>query len=352
MRKRSYSRFILILLPLLVSHCTEKDDLFLEYLTDEGIKIVLSKNLENPPQPWKLIEHHVAGIAYGDSTYMLRNPVGVTVLISGEWIVVDSKPLEIRIYSSEGRFVNSFGEPGGGPNDLQWSSPLRHIRAVTEDQFELWSGWPLRIQTWSTEGNLLEVKLKEDHPFLKGRFPRQLEFIENQMITLTSSFIRNEENESIEHSYILKSDWEGSYIDTLFFIDHAPMSIMEGMAQAAFDYPPSDELLLTSDNRLFFSSWEEDWIHEIDLVSGGEKLRFRMEHEADSIPEYWIDKYRENFGKEMADGLARIRDRVWFIDMFEGPSGEIWIQRTGEPLEDNTWPSMRRPPLSRNSYFI
>ncbi|GEM_PF-3619328 len=110
------------------------------------------------------------------------------------------------------------------------------------------------------------------------------------------------------------------------------------MAQAAFDYPNFDTLLLTSIGRLYLSAWDSDWIMEIDRERGGAIRRFRLEHEPMTIPDHQIEGMREILGNDIAGGLAWLQERIWFLTMQEGPQGEIWVNRRGEPLDDGTWP--------------
>ncbi len=310
-----------------------------ERIADDGVPIVLSRATAPFPEPWRFTQELIAGIAYGDTAYMLRNPHHVLVLENGTWVVLDSQPLEFRIYTADGRYLRSFGREGRGPTDLRWSYPTSRLIAVGADRFEYWCDWPLWIQTWNLAGELLAIRsMAPDHPLLQSGRPRRLSTIGDRLYTLVSSWRRNEADETIHFSHLVTSDWAGSFLDTLFTLENAPMSLGASSAQAAFDYPPVDELLTTTAGRLYLSPWDSDWITELDPRSGQAIRRFRLEHEPMTIPEYWVGRYREMFGHDIADGLIWLRERSWFVSLSEGPRNEIWVQRRGEPLADGTWP--------------
>jgi len=331
-------RFLLLGLALLAS-CSNADQQAIETTTDDGVSVVLNICNDEFPQPWIIDRNLVAGVSYGDSLYMFRNPHAAIVLESGDWVVLDSIPLEFRVYDETGSYVRSFGQQGRGPTDLQWSNVVGRLHSIGNNRFELWSDWPVRIQVWNALGQLEELKtMQPDHPFLAGMYPRILEVIGDNLFALIWTSQRDDQNRSVSLSHLIASDWRGTFIDTLYSIEHSPMDVGTGMAQAAFDYPARDQILTTSDGRLFISSWEEDWIHEIDPTKGHEIRRFRLEHEPMTIPAYWIENYRTRYGNSFAEGIDWLRRRTWFLKLREGPDNEIWVDRRHEPLEDGTWP--------------
>ncbi|MFC1529095.1 hypothetical protein ACFL41_00620 [Gemmatimonadota bacterium] len=325
---------------LLISACSDRRDQTYESFMDEGTVVVLNTTLEVDVPPWQWTSEHVAGVAYGDTSYMFRDTYAVTVLENGTWVVLDSMPMELRIYDRSGRHLRSFGRPGGGPSDLRWDRITGQLKGIGSDRFELWYGWPIRIQTWNTEGDLLEVRsMAIEHPLTTGRYPRTVGTIGSKVFALVPSWIRENPDEAIHFSHLIAGDWQGSGVDTLYTIEHTPMSNWTGMSQAAFDYPAFDLMLITSTERLYISSWEEDWIHEIDPESGDEIRRFRLEHEPMAIPDHKVEEFRRVMGNRFTEGLVWLQERTWFLAMYEGPEGEIWVRRTGEPALDGTWPT-------------
>ena len=103
-----------------------------------------------------------------------------------------------------------------------------------------------------------------------------------------------------------------------------------------------DQVLMTQGNRCYIASWLEDWITEIDMPRGVPVSRFRWVHEPDSIPgsvdERFIREFDESGREAFAEGLTWLQDRVSLLGIAEGPDGQILVQRTGEPVNDQ-WPT-------------
>jgi hypothetical protein len=104
----------------------------------------------------------------------------------------------------------------------------------------------------------------------------------------------------------------------------------------------NDNVLITQDNRCYISSWLEDWITEIDLLRSVPVSRFRWVHESDSIPESAKESivmaFDESGQEPLAEGLTWLQERVSLLGIAEGPDGQILVQRTGEPVDDQ-WPT-------------
>ncbi len=323
--------------------CTNSGESDISISMNGSVKEVVSHSPEPLPAPWHLIPELSIGIDYGDENYMLRGPWGVTVLENGTCVILDSSPLQLRLYDPEGVFLREFGRSGRGPDDLIFSGPFSTtLRPAGADRFELWSNWPLRMQTWTIEGSLEDIQtMPDDHLFLKGRRPRVLRLLGSDIFGTFDYYERLESGELMSTSYLLISDWNGTRCDTLSTVkgSYDEMTPEAGMAQAAMDYTPENAYLVTRAGRIYLSKLTEDWVQEVDPHGRGVRLRFRWEHEPDAIPETLVEEFTRNLGKSVGEGAAWLREHVYLIYLAEGPQGEIWVQRTGEPDEQGVYPT-------------
>jgi len=323
--------------------CTDSGKSDISISVKDSVREVVSHAPAPLPAPWHLIQELSVGVDYGDENYMLRRPWVFTVLENGTCVILDNSPLQLRLYNSEGVFLRAFGRPGQGPDDLIFSGTLStNLHPAGADRFELWSSWPLRVQTWTVEGSLEDIQtMPEEHPFLQGRRPRVLRLLGSDLFGVFNYYQRLESGETESTSYLLASDWEGTHCDTLFTVkgSYDEMTIEAGMAQAAMDYTPENAYLVTRAGRIYFSKLTEDWVQEVDPNNRRVRLRFRWEHEPDAIPETLVEEFTRNFGKSLGEGATWLRERVYLMYLAEGPQGEIWVQRTGGPDEQGLYPT-------------
>lgn len=336
----------LLLLTVLLPACsgTQPDSLqVIEREGPDGVKEVVSITEEPPPAPWILTEDLVIGVEYGDEDYMLRGPWGLTVLQDGTIILLDSRPLQFRLYDSRGRFITACGREGDGPDDLRYrGSNLSSLRSSGAGEFEYWSRWPIWRQTWNVEGHLISIQtLPDNHPILKTGRPWVLQPFDSGFVTIYENFRYLDADEVQPVTHVVVRDWGGTVADTIATIETEvfSMPMSASMAQAESDYTPSDVYLVTSTGGVYFSGLLEDWIRVYGPPDGREIMRYKWEHEPDAIPQSLIERYREREIDDMVEGYQWLRDNVYLIHLVEGPEGEVWVQRTGEPDLDGLWPT-------------
>ena len=327
----SYNSGVIVALALTLASCSRQDPFLVEGVGSDGVREVVSTAPEPLPAPWRLIEDLTIGIDYGEEGEMLRWPRNFIIMDDGTHVVLDDRPLQIRIFDAEGVFVRAFGEQGQGPADfLRYIDQRGVLRAIGPDQFELWTGWPLRRQTWDTRGRLLSVvTIPSDHPCMDRRVPSAIQVFDEALyvLAITTRDPQPEYRERLAH--VLRSDWLGSRMDSLGVYSHEMMPIeleifWEGTGMGTFD-----QLLVTSSGRLFITTFDQDWIRELDPSTGDELVRFRWDHEPDT---YTGARLEERWGPEMdrrvADALVWFEKRVSLMHIGEGPDEEIWVQRT------------------------
>ena len=339
-------KIVFYLTFLCVIGCSRQDPSDLFSVAWESVPAIVHYSDHPLPPPWQYRIDLEIGSESGAEEYMLRSPFVITVLPGGSIVIGDDKPLQLRVYDLQGNHVASFAQPGGGPGDLTPSHFGWLMRPAGERSFQLWSGWPLRMQEWSESGQLLSVEtINTSHPIMQGLTPRTIGFIEDELFWVSSSSRRDSEDRSIITSHVLVGDIQGTAVDTLTSILHDPMPTMYQMVlQFGLDsaFLLKDQVLMARGNRCYVASHLEDWITEIDLQRSLPVSRFQWVHEPDSIPESAEESVRERFDESglelMVEGLTWLQERVSLLGIAEGPDGQILVQRTGEPVND-LWPT-------------
>lgn len=296
--------------------------------------------------PWEFEIRLEIGADSEADEYLLRSPIALTVLPGGTIVIGDDRPMQLRAYDVRGSHVASFGQPGGGPGDLAPAPFGWVMRPTGERTFELWSGWPPRVQEWTAAGELLSVEtVAGDHPIIAGPAPRTLGFLDDRLYWYSASFGSDEENRTVATSHLLVGDREGANVDTMTSISHEPMPVeYQAVLQFGFGHAAllKDQVLISRTNRWYLASRLEDWIVELDLERREPLVRFRLAHEPDVIPADTRERPGVAFGGQdtelFADGLDWLRERVSLLGLGEGPDGQILVQRSGDPIDD-AWPT-------------
>lgn len=323
-----------------------------QQIAADGVREVVSRAPEPLPPPWELVEDLVIGVEYGPEEYMVRRPRDFTVLEDGTHVILDDRPVQFRIYDSEGTFIRAFGQAGQGPTDIQPFSVDRGVvRPAAGDEFEIWSRWPTWRQTWNISGSMVSVETLDDgHHLRRGRGPRIMCLHGSRVYALTLTGGRGPQDEYIWTTHLMLTDWAGTRIDTLRRTEHTPLPFEVGWFLEIGGLMPMDQVLSTSTGRLYVTSYEEDWIREIDPETGEELLRFRWEHEPDSFTALDLADANPNWIEQVRKGFEAYRERVSIMYLGEGPDGEIWVQRIEwspneraitllHPYQEGTWPT-------------
>ncbi len=305
---------------------------------EDGVREVISTAPAPLPPPWDLELDLVIGVGYGDEEEMLRQPLDFTMLEDGTYVILDSSPLQIRIFDHDGQFVREFAQPGEGPADIRDYDPLRAHGVMPlggPGEFELWTGWPLYRQRWTLQGKMTTSStMVSTHPLLSGigariSWPHGEDLLAHVIHT----------NDTQEEGYFnrdflfLGTDWAGTRLDTLLVIHHPRMPEMGGlMGPLVGEFSPRDSILPASNGLLYVARWEDDWIREIDPDTGRMLKRFRWEHESDTFEGTRLDMEKFRLGERYAEIASEVfawyRERLSITFLAEGPDNEIWVQRT------------------------
>lgn len=334
-------RFILLfgLLVALAQGCFNRNRSSDAGSDSDAVQQILSE--DKPPYrvPWRLTQDLSVGTARGDDHFVLRVPRCLAVMSSGTMVVLDDRPVELRVYDAAGKFVRSFGQPGPGPVDLHLGGTNQMLLfTVSPVQFEYWADWPPLRQRWNLNGELEDVKsFPGDHPIQKVGLPYRYWRTEDRMYAQ----IPNGMMKTPKHSHtelIVLTSWTGSEpmkvieIPTFDWATLGDLRIPVGMAESESDYALSARHLVTHYGRIFVSKTAEDWIHEYDPVTGDEVRRFRLA----------LDKPMTLAASDVAPddrGGKWWQENTWQAVLAEGPDGQVWVQRTFEPSENGTWPT-------------
>jgi len=116
------------------------------------------------------------GVVDGDPLYQFSDVAGTVRLSDGTIVVADGGSQQLRFFDSSGRWLASFGGPGGGPGEF---TGLASLGRTPDD--EVWAyDFSLRRLTWTdAAGSLLRLVLLDPEPptlspldpFPDGTFP-------------------------------------------------------------------------------------------------------------------------------------------------------------------------------------
>ncbi len=336
------------LVLMALTSCSGADSPAPDSVAWPDVPAVVSHAEESLPAPWEytVILEIGADAGAGREDLILRAPFGLLIMPGGEIVIGDSKPLQLRAFSSEGIPIASFAQPGDGPGDLGHGPYGWYLRSVGERVFELWSRWPPRIQTWDLDGRLLSLEtLDAGHPLCLGGTTRTLICRDDLIFWVGLTGIRDREHRNIYTTHIVRGDSPGSRADTLTSIVHEPVPALAGMVQAGVDYMTllKDHVLFTRGGRCYVASWLEDWIAEIDPATGVPIRRFCRVHTPGSMSESLKESFVEAIGmsswRSLEAGFIWLQERVSLLWIAEGPDGQILVQRTGEAETDDLWPT-------------
>ena len=335
-------RHTLVLATLTAGACTGPGAPIEERTGSDGIREVLNHHQPPYPIPWEVEEVARIGIAYGDTTFMLGHPTHFTILPDGSAIILDTQPLQLRVYGPDGSFLATIGRQGAGPIDLQRN--IRYLGPLGADRIELWSGHPVRRQIFDLRGTLHEIQtMGRDHPFVEGRRPYRVG-ARDEAIWGWFTYAGRQTGITPGRHELRLTDWEGS-LDRLVFSVLAfdweslgPQNQRQyiGMAQAVSDFTPQEHLLVPMEGPVYFGEMDEDWVRAFDTASGEEILRFRLVREIpEAIADSTVEKTRRVTGDpRIAEGMRWFQEHYWYEDLAAGPNGEVWVQRNGyaDPL--------------------
>lgn len=97
-------------------------------------------------EAWRIGERRLRiGVVEGDPSYQFANVTGAARLTDGTIVVADGGSQQLRFYDEAGRFLRSFGGPGGGPGEFTGLSGLGRTPADA-----IWAyDFSLRRLTWT-----------------------------------------------------------------------------------------------------------------------------------------------------------------------------------------------------------
>lgn len=305
----------------------------------DGVVGIVADSDSPHPIPWLLEREIEVGVPDGDEDYVLRVPRALAVLEGGIVVILDDRPLQLRLYDQEGQFLRSFGQPGQGPADLSFrGTNTTVLRSTGPDRFEYWRGWPPVRQSWSLQGELLSVKsMPAEHPIGSLGRPYHLGTSGDHLWAVIPNNSVKEKRDS-PTALVVLSDWfarESMQVVEVPEFDWTSLGdlrISVGKAQAESANTPMARYLVTRAGRIYASGIAEDWVHEYDPNTGRELRRFRLEMDR-PFTILDSDVYPGD------EGGRWWKENTWQAALTEGPAGQVWIQRTFEPVRDGKWPT-------------
>ena len=107
---------------------------------------------QQPEQAWQVGDSAVLTIGEeGVAQYEFGDIIGLGKLTSGEWVVYDRGPRQLRFYDDRGKYVRSAGRNGEGPGEFR---DVWFMKVVEGQSIYTYDQLLKRLTLWDAEGNV------------------------------------------------------------------------------------------------------------------------------------------------------------------------------------------------------
>ncbi len=340
---RPYKITGLALLVLAVAACGGGEGGWSGSVTDSAGVVIVANPAEgvwSPADTWTLEEELRIGALDADPDYQFGEIGWLAVNSEGTIYVLDSYAQHIQVYSPDGEYLQTIGQRGGGPGELQQA---QWVLAGAGDTLIVPDMGNLRVNRFAPDGSSL------------GSFPIALEEGLPLLFKTTSTGVIVEQvrplslpgQPAIEdpHDAIVLLHTDGTIIDTVRTFSSGETFDFSGGAPEFNLYSPEPVWEVTDDLRLAFGVNDS---YRFGLYSTGGALERIITMPFERKPVTDADKDAVMAGVERLwanagvppEGLAILRNAIHFNDYFpafnfisSGPSGTLWVQKVQRPSE-------------------
>lgn len=119
-------------------------------------KPLLGPRMTANTEPWQLSDRPVLtlGAVEGTGPDVFGSVAGAVRLSSGAVMIADGKGLNVRLFSSDGEFLNSTGRRGGGPGEFQ---TMQSMGRCAGDSVFIYDPAQFRVSVFASSGTLARI---------------------------------------------------------------------------------------------------------------------------------------------------------------------------------------------------
>jgi hypothetical protein len=331
-------------LTLSLAACGGGDGAWSGSVTDSaGVAIVANpaQGVWSPVEAWTLEEELRIGALEGDPQYQFGQVGWLAVNSEGSIYVVDAQAQHIQAYSAEGEYLQTIGQRGAGPGELQQAG---FIFVGAGDTLIVPDLANQRVNLYAPDGSStgsFRIEIEKGLPILFKATPTGGVIAEQvRPFSLPGQPAIEDPQDAV---VLLQSD--GTVIDTVKTFPSGQTFSFAGGAPEFNLYSPEPVWEVTDDLRLAFGV-NDSYRFGLYATDGSLERIVTMPHESAPVTDAdkdavrgWLERTWANAGVP-PQALATLRNAVNFNENFpafnfinSGPSGTIWVQHVQKPSE-------------------
>ena len=305
-----------------------------------GVEVVSNtgSGLWASDEGWTVQQDLVIGTAEGDPDYQFGQIAGLDVGDDGRVYVTDQQAQQIRVFSSEGEFLTTLGQPGSGPGEL--SPAVGQVFVTPGDTVVVPDLGLQRLSRYSPTGETLE---STPLPMTEGLPVKWMEAPDNSLVQQSMVMQLPGQQEVEQKNLLLRRSPDGEVLDTVM---EMPMGGTVSFAggQPSFKIFESEPMwTIGPDGRLYFGVNSQ---YRIEVYSpGGELTRVvQKPGERTAITDSDETEYRrviedawQRQGMNaqamelMSQALSFAEFYPAYANILGGPEGSLWVQAIQTP---------------------
>jgi len=334
---------------VLLTGCSNKDKSFIHSFSvfeEDGIEVALTTG--GPKYTSPLFEYEPLSTLQEDpdnEESLLFRPREFTVGDDGNYYVNDTGNRRIAVFSSEGRYVRSFGRAGSGPGEF---GSLVDI-AVHEGIVHIFDSQHKRATRYSCDGTLIDVVTIPPHVY--ARFPSSFYILSSLKYALVHLNSRSHEfyDESQDRLAVLSSSFDTLWTAETPFVRSMTRTTMSSGTPLIFGTPyrklPIIECfhgvgIVVSgavEPELVFYDFDghirREVRVELEPVPITEEDRSRVISDIESM----VDEYGEEY-RDMVEAEVKALDfpptKPYWWKVYIDDAGYIWLEQYEPGLEE------------------
>jgi hypothetical protein len=305
-----------------------------------GVEVVSSTGtgIWGPDEGWTVEQDMVIGTAEGDPDYQFGQIAGLDIGEDGRVYVTDQQAQQIRVFSPEGQFVATLGNPGSGPGEL--SPAAGQVFVLPGDTVLVPDMGLQRLSRYSPAGEALETT---PLPLAEGIPVKWMKAPDNSLIQQTMVMQLPGQQDVDQKNLLLRRNTSGEVLDTVMEMPIGGTVSFAG-GQPSFKIFESEPMWTVGpDGRLYFGI---NSAYRIEVYSpDGELNRIvRKPQERTTITESDQGEYRRVIQdawqrqgmnaqamEVMSQALSFAEFYPAYANILGGPEGSLWVQEIQTP---------------------